>query len=181
MREVSHTTDGTFLIMETNHQEIIQLIIAYTLVGAFVFTVIITCLSIVGWIQFANHKQQNKLFTVLIVEIVVIGVSFFGNFLNYNPKQVSENIETQAIVSTHERIYSLLDRVESISDIRAISLVANPPGITPELSSLVDARDPSGLRSSDPEVARDLIKMQLVMGRRTPSILDSWSQALDGQ
>ena len=46
-----------------DHQELIRLTIAYTLAGAFVFTVVITCLSLVGWIRFADKKQQQKLFT----------------------------------------------------------------------------------------------------------------------
>src|SRR6266403_1628301 len=46
-----------------DHQELIRLTIAYTLAGAFVFTVVITCLSLVGWIRFADKKQQQKLLT----------------------------------------------------------------------------------------------------------------------
>ena len=49
------------------HASIIQLIVGYTLTGALVFSVIVTCLSLVGWIKFADQAQQNRLFIVLIV------------------------------------------------------------------------------------------------------------------
>jgi len=74
------------------HAELIQLIVGYTLAGALVFTVVITCLSLVGWIDFANQAQQNKLFYVLIVELVVVSVGFFGGLLKFDPKQVEQRI-----------------------------------------------------------------------------------------
>jgi len=74
------------------HAQLIQLIVGYTLAGALVFTVIITCLSLVGWIKFADPAQQNKLFVVLIVELVVISVGFFGGLLKFDPQQVERKI-----------------------------------------------------------------------------------------
>lgn len=38
------------------HQDVIRLIIGYTFAGAIVFTVVVTCLSLVGWIQFKDDK-----------------------------------------------------------------------------------------------------------------------------
>jgi len=78
-----------------DHQELIRLIIAYTLAGAFVFTVVITCLSLVGWIKFANKKQQQKLFTCLIVQLVVVGVGFFTGFLQFNVSTVAKGLVEQ--------------------------------------------------------------------------------------
>jgi hypothetical protein len=72
--------------------QLIQLIVAYTLTGALVFTVIITCLSLVGWIRFADQAQQNKLFSVLAVQLVVVSVGFFGGLLNFDPQQVERKI-----------------------------------------------------------------------------------------
>lgn len=77
------------------HQEVIQLVIAYTLAGAFVFTVIITCLSLIGWIKFADKKQQKKLFTCLIVELIAVSLGFFCGFLNFNPHQVAQDLVDQ--------------------------------------------------------------------------------------
>lgn len=74
------------------HQSIIQLTVAYTLVGAFIFTVIITCLSLVGLVKFAEKKQQQRLFQTLILELVVITVTFFGGYLQFNPGKVEKEI-----------------------------------------------------------------------------------------
>jgi hypothetical protein len=59
------------------HLEIIRMILAYTLTGAGIFTVVITCASLVGWIKFADAKQQSKLFYVLIVELIAVAVGFY--------------------------------------------------------------------------------------------------------
>src|SRR4051794_22468299 len=74
------------------HAQLIQLIVGYTLAGAVVFTVIVTCLSLVGWIKFADASQQNKLFGVLIVELIVICVGFFGGLLRFDAKSVEQKI-----------------------------------------------------------------------------------------
>lgn len=38
------------------------LVVGWTLVGAFAFTLLITCFSLVGWVKFVDPKQQRKLF-----------------------------------------------------------------------------------------------------------------------
>jgi hypothetical protein len=78
-----------------NHVQIIQLIVAYTLVGAFVFTVAITCMSLIGWIKFANKKQQQKLFATLIIQLVIVCVGFFTRILQFNPKTVASELVEQ--------------------------------------------------------------------------------------
>ena len=75
------------------HAEIIKLIVAYTLVGAFVFTVVVTCLSMVGFIKLADKAQQNKLFGILVVELATGCVTFFLGFLQIDPKAVQRDIE----------------------------------------------------------------------------------------
>jgi hypothetical protein len=82
------------------HQLIIQLAIAYTLVGAFIFTVIITCGSLVGWISVSDKKQQQQLFAALIVQLLVIGVGYFKDFLTFSPA----NVANAAIASAAEKI-----------------------------------------------------------------------------
>ena len=64
------------------HSLVITLVITYTLLGAFVFTVIITCLSLIGIVKLADASQQQKLFKILIVEIVTICIGLFMNFIN---------------------------------------------------------------------------------------------------
>ncbi len=81
----------------SEHQDLISLIIAYTLTGAFVFTVAATCFSLLGWITFAERAQQQKLFYTLIVELVVIGLGTFGGLLEFNPTNAQEKIAERAI------------------------------------------------------------------------------------
>lgn len=50
---------------------LMQLVVGWTLVGGFVFTVVVTLLSMVGVVKFAEPKQQRLLFKVLVVELVV--------------------------------------------------------------------------------------------------------------
>ena len=84
------------------HQDLISLIIAYTLTGAFVFTVIITCGSLVGWVKFADPKQQKKLFGALIVEVVVICVGSFAGFVNFSASGTQSAIASDAIKASRE-------------------------------------------------------------------------------
>ena len=83
------------------HAELIKLIIAYTLVGAFVFTVAITCLSLIGFVRFANPRQQSNLFAVLIVELVIIGLGSFSDLLELNPadarRAIQEPLKTELV------------------------------------------------------------------------------------
>ena len=64
---------------------LIQFAVAWTLVGAFIFTVAATCGSLIGWVKFADPSQQKKLVSVLCVELMTVGVTFFGGILNYSP------------------------------------------------------------------------------------------------
>lgn len=68
------------------HITLIKLAIAYTFIGAIIFTVIVTCLSLIGIVKFSKPDQQNKLFGVLIIEVVTIAIGVFSNLLLINPK-----------------------------------------------------------------------------------------------
>ncbi|MDP2362689.1 MAG: hypothetical protein Q8M94_02850 [Ignavibacteria bacterium] len=107
-----------------HHKEIIHLTIAYTIVGAFIFTVIITCLSIVGWIKFADNAQQQKLFYVLIVEVVVGIVGYFFNWLDFNPKSTSNAIANR-VADKLEEIH------ESNVEGSKINQIGNPQNWNP--------------------------------------------------
>jgi hypothetical protein len=95
-----------------SHSTIIQIVIAYTLAGAFVFTVIITCLSLVGLIKFQDSKQQRKLFYVLIVELVVGCLGFFFDFLRFDAFKVQQEIADTAQQEMAERAAILSAQVE---------------------------------------------------------------------
>ena len=75
------------------HVQIIKLAIAYTLLGAFVFTVVVVCLSLVKKGVIVSPSQQKKLFATLVVELVVICVGSFSNLLELNPRTAQEKIE----------------------------------------------------------------------------------------
>ncbi|WP_308365093.1 MULTISPECIES: hypothetical protein [unclassified Microbulbifer] len=77
------------------HQELIQIIIGYTCVGAFVFTVVITCLSLAGWVKLANSDQQKKLFTIIIVEIALVGVGYFSGVLKFGPQRQASQLAVE--------------------------------------------------------------------------------------
>jgi uncharacterized protein YjbI with pentapeptide repeats len=77
--------------MQINIQ-LIQLVIAYSLAGAFVFTLAVTCGSLVGWVKFESPSQQRKLFAVLIIQLCVACVGFFANFLKFDPGGVQQAI-----------------------------------------------------------------------------------------
>jgi len=87
--------------------EIIKLIIAWSLAGTFVFTIIATCGSMLGWVKFADPAQQKKLFRILVVELVIGCVAFFFNLINFSPDSLIKQVEKQTItdVSSFSKIY----------------------------------------------------------------------------
>jgi hypothetical protein len=78
---------------------IIQLVIAWTLTGALIITVIITFLSLLGRTRI-EPEERKKLFYVLVVEVVVVSVGFFGDFLEFNPSAVRTTIASDAVKET---------------------------------------------------------------------------------
>ena len=163
-----------------NHQAIIQLIIAYTLVGAFLFTVVITCLSLVGWIKLANSAQQQKLFSVLVVELVVGCLAFFFNFLTLNPTLAVKNIGDQAVVIHQKRIESLLTRIDALPPNKALQAETKASNLSSaQVNAAVEARDPAKLRERDPAAAKAILKMRLVLGDRSPSDIDAWEKIIN--
>ncbi len=88
------------------HDQIIKLVIGYTLMGAAVFTVIVTSLSLVGWVTFADSGQQQKLFYVLTVEIIVTSVGYFSGQLKFNPTEVRQQIISDA-ATAKKRLWEL--------------------------------------------------------------------------
>jgi hypothetical protein len=124
----------------TLHAAIIKLVIAYTLLGAFIFTVIITCLSLIGIVKFANPGQQRKLFAVLIVELVVICVGVFADFLQFSPKEVrseTNEIVAQALEVSETSAEINKSRSADVPPPAAEVQAAQVPATTPE-QTLID-------------------------------------------
>ena len=84
------------------HVAIIKLAISYTLALAFVFTVVVTCLSLLGWVKFADPKQQKRLFAAVVLELAVGCVGVFFGFLNFNSTEVTEEIQAPLVVKIDE-------------------------------------------------------------------------------
>jgi hypothetical protein len=126
------------------HGMIIKLAIAYTLVGAFVFTVVVTCLSLVGWIQFADSGQQQKLFYIVIAEVAAIGVGYFSGLLKFDPAQVQREVVLSSILNgpAGVRSVSALDSDDHKTDdrIRYLKRTAEQLKVNgePELASKLE-------------------------------------------
>ncbi|MEI6882661.1 MAG: hypothetical protein WCK82_15175, partial [Bacteroidota bacterium] len=74
------------------HRSIIQLAVAYVLLGVFVFSAVVTCLAWIGKVKIGDAKLQKRLSTVLIVELAVGCVAFFLGFIKFNPKTVQREV-----------------------------------------------------------------------------------------
>lgn len=155
----------------TVHASIIKLVIAYTLLGAFIFTVIITCLSLIGKVTFADPKQQNKLFSTLVVELVVICLGAFSNFLNFAPRRVQAQIQ-QPLVAQVTQAQTHANQAQAQADQSAQMLQENVlKGLQPQAADLaqkliesakskgIDVRLISGYRS--PEEQQDYYRRGL--------------------
>lgn len=70
------------------------IVISWVVVAVFAFTSAASCLALVGIIQLPNPKQQQRLFQVLIVQIVVISLGLFSDKMRLNESQ-SEGPESR--------------------------------------------------------------------------------------
>lgn len=75
--------------------ELMLLVIGWTIVGGFVVTMILTCLSLVGWVKFADKRQQSKLFSALIVEVVVGAGSWAAGGAKFDPEPVQKGLHQE--------------------------------------------------------------------------------------
>jgi hypothetical protein len=81
------------------HVAIIKLAIAYTLLGAFVFTVVLTCLALIGKFKFPDRRVQRRLIEILVIELAVLGVGTFSDFLRFSPSNLADDVEEHAQTS----------------------------------------------------------------------------------
>ena len=148
--------------------ELIKLTIAYTLLGAFIFTVVATCLSLVGLVKFAKPSQQSKLFAILIVELVTICVGAFANLLQFNPNEAQRQVEKPLVAEADSaNVQASAARLKLQEEVLA--------GLKPEAAGLallllqqakgkgIDLRLISGYRS--PEQQAELVAKGLSAAR----------------
>ncbi|MBX3444306.1 MAG: hypothetical protein KF774_18025 [Planctomyces sp.] len=78
------------------HAEIVGLVVAYTLTGAFVFTVVVTCIALLIPSVIPSRNVRRALMGTLILEVAAGGVGYYLDFLKFNPKQVAQDIGGRA-------------------------------------------------------------------------------------
>ncbi|MEJ0089733.1 MAG: hypothetical protein WDM80_08330 [Limisphaerales bacterium] len=95
-------------------------------------------------------------------------------------QQITEIRSKQFVAqATQNRIDALLDGISKLSNTAATNLEQNlPVKINPEIDNVVNLRDPGRLRFSNGDVARQMLKMQIVLGRRNEEDLAAWEAAV---
>lgn len=103
-----------------SQKTIIQLIIAWTLTAVFVFTACATALSLVGWLKFEHASQQEKLFYVLIVEVIAVSIGYFKGFIRFRPDDDSSNknkFEDKTTLENSKSFPKSLSEIDNAMDI----------------------------------------------------------------
>jgi hypothetical protein len=77
-----------------------------------------------------------------------------------------------------DRVSQILERIKTLSDSEALRLIKTFPVDDLEVERAVFARDPGGIRYTDPIAARQILMMQAVLGERTDEVLAAWDRAL---
>lgn len=95
-------------------------------------------------------------------------------------QQITDIRDEQFVAqATQNRISALLDGIGKLSDAAATNLVQNPPvEVNPEIENIVKLRDPGKQRLSNGEAARQMLKMQVVLGKRHEEDLAAWEAAV---
>lgn len=136
--------------MGIDHGYVIKLIIAYTCVGVFVSTAVITILGLVRLIHI-EKEHLNRLFAVLVVEVAVISVASFADFIKLDPRPVADTIQEagatqETLVRTEQQLQqtnTVLAKIEATPTDAATPAVAGlPPRVyvhVPDAVSRADA------------------------------------------
>lgn len=95
----------------------IQLVVAWTCVGIFIATAVITLLALVRVIRLAEKKYLDRLFKALILEVVAICLGIFTGKIEL-PKRVETRYVNQGVdigrVRTIEAIQPELQRLTGL-------------------------------------------------------------------
>lgn len=135
-----------------SHAELIKLIIAYTITGVILFTAIVTCLSLVGWIKIVDSAVRKTLYTTLITSSASLGIGIFTNLLNINPASTAEAIQAEERANIASNLLQNIVPAENLSDMqifnparkaeisKTLSIVKTltPKGENPEVDSLIN-------------------------------------------
>jgi hypothetical protein len=88
----------------------LELVIAWTCVGVFIATALLTLLAVAGVIQLADKRYTDRLFKVLIVEIVGICIGAFTGSIEL-PSTVEERCVSVGREQAIEKLEPELERV----------------------------------------------------------------------
>jgi len=81
-----------------------------------------------------------------------------------------------------KRVDGFLDDIDGIADEKKLfDLNKNPPVTAPDVEQVVKLRDPSGGRFTDPDAAKQILKMRVVLSKRSDADLNAWEAALKAQ
>jgi hypothetical protein len=82
---------------------LLRLVLGWTCVGVFIATAIITLLALVKIIKLADKKYLDRLFAILIVEVIVVGVGAFTGFVQ-GPAKVEEKVRNAGRTALAEQL-----------------------------------------------------------------------------
>lgn len=117
-----------------------SLVVGWTLVGAFVFTIVITCLSLIGVVKFTNPKQQQRLFHVVILELVLGVAGQATSVLQFDPRPVASDLKSEG---RNDYVFGEIER-----EIQAVEPGQLPPD-RKRLLRLVDDIEPLDPRTKE--------------------------------
>lgn len=109
---------------EQSQYALMRLIIAWALVGAVIFTVLLVLLSLVGWVKFANKKQQNKLFHIIVVELAAGCVAQFLGWIEISPRKAKMTVE-KPLVEENQTFQSEIREMSAESERTFLNAVKN--------------------------------------------------------
>jgi hypothetical protein len=76
------------------------------------------------------------------------------------------------------RVDQILDAIDKLSPAMAFELNKRVPVRNQEVEEIVASRDPEGKRLADVQVAKEMLKMRVVLGKRSDAELNTWEKAL---
>ena len=81
-----------------------------------------------------------------------------------------------------DRVSVLLEKIDALSPSAAIALEKKPPIQDPETEKVLSLRDPTNLRFSNASVAKQLLKMRILLGgseTKNDQGLAAWESAVN--
>ncbi len=76
------------------------------------------------------------------------------------------------------RVDQILDAIDKLSPAMAFELNKQVPVRNQEVEQIVESRDPEERRLADVQVAKEMLKMRVVLGKRSDADLNAWEKAL---